>query len=135
MEKKRKTWILWIIALVLVALMSGFIGYRIGINEVDSNENNSNEIVHSQTFYAVIDSIDEKTIRVTGMDVNDVNFRGKFTFNVDDTTQITWRYERMELSELEVEDHISITFSGDILETYPASLEDVTWIQLLDDEK
>ena len=69
------------------------------------------------------------------MDVNDVNFRGEFVFAVDDATQITWRYEPLELSELEPGDRISLTFEGDVLETSPAQLEDVTWVQLLDDEK
>ena len=123
---------MWLVALLVVAAVSGFVGYRIGTGG-DGSDGEAN----SQTFYAVIDSIDGTSFRVTGMDVNDVNFRSEFDFSIDDATRITitWRYEPMDLSELEAGDHISITFSGDILETYPAVLEDVTWIQLLDDEK
>ena len=39
------------------------------------------------------------------------------------------------LSDLEVGDNISITFDGEILDTYPAQINDVIRIILLDDEK
>lgn len=39
------------------------------------------------------------------------------------------------ISDFDVGDNISITFSGELRETYPANILDVNRIQLLDDEK
>ena len=52
-----------------------------------------------------------------------------------ENTKITWRYTDILLEDLEVGDHISITFIGDILESSPKQIQQVEVIQLLDDEK
>lgn len=69
------------------------------------------------------------------MEINDINFRGEFSFSVVENTKITWRYTDILLEDLEVGDHISITFIGDILESSPKQIQQVEVIQLLDDEK
>ena len=88
----------------------------------------------AQTFYAAISDIRGDTLTVAGMDVNDINFRGEFCFSIEKETKIIWRYTDIPADDLEVGDHISITFVGEVLETYPGQIQHVTVIQLLDDE-
>ena len=88
----------------------------------------------AQTFYAAISDIRGDTLTVAGMDVNDINFRGEFCFSIEKGTKITWRYTDIPADDLEVGDHISVTFTGEVLETYPGQIQHVTVIQLLDDE-
>ena len=46
-----------------------------------------------------------------------------------------WRYTEITPEDLESGDHISITFTGEVLESYPAQIQQVDIIQLLDDER
>lgn len=89
----------------------------------------------TQTFYATIERINENHLTVKGMDVNDINFRGNFSFTITDDTVLEWRYTELTPEDLDAGDHISVTFSGLIQETDPAGISDVIRIQLLDDEK
>ena len=70
-----------------------------------------------------------------GLEVNDINFRGEFTFSVTEETALLWRGTAMKLSEFDIGDSVSITFTGAVLESYPAVIQEVTRVQLLDDEK
>ena len=88
----------------------------------------------SATFYAVIDEIDGSALTVTGLAVNDINSRGQFTFSVGEDTALEWRHTPLQLSQLEAGDTISITYTGPVLESYPAQLQEVKKIILLDDE-
>ena len=88
-----------------------------------------------QTFYAVISDVEDGWFTVTGMEVNDINYRGRFCFSVDEETVILWRYTDLPVEELEAGDHIAVTFSGEVLESSPAILRQVVMLQLLDDEK
>ena len=54
--------------------------------------------------------------------------------NVEET-KIMWRYTGITPEDLEIGDHISITFTGEVLESYPAQIQQVDIIQLLDDER
>ena len=69
------------------------------------------------------------------MEINDINFRGEFCFFIVEETKITWRYTDILIDDLDVGDNISITFTGEILETYPGQIQQVEAVQLLDDEK
>ncbi len=91
--------------------------------------------LNAQTFYAEISHIQSDTFRVAGMEVNDVNFRGEFCFSIGKETKILWRYTDIPAEDLEIGDHISVTFTGGVLETYPGHIQHVDVIQLLDDEK
>lgn len=88
-----------------------------------------------QTFYAVISDVEDGWFTVTGMEVNDINYRGQFCFSVDEETVILWRHTDLPVEELEAGDHIAVTFSGEVLESSPAILRQVVMLQLLDDEK
>ena len=85
-----------------------------------------------QTFYAVIDQIDGSFLTVTGLEVNDINHRGQFTFSGEENTVLEWRHAPITLSELEPGDTISVTYTGGIRERYPAGIDGVVRIQLLD---
>jgi len=91
--------------------------------------------LNSQTFYAEIKKINNTNLLVDGLDINDINYRGEFSFRIDEQTKLEWRNTSIEFSDLDEGDNISITFEGEIQETYPAQINDVVRIQLLDDEK
>ena len=88
-----------------------------------------------QTFYAAIDQIDGNSLAVTGLEVNDINHRGAFTFSVGEDTVLEWRHAPISLAELDPGDRVSVTYTGAVLESYPAQLTQVVRVQLLEDEK
>ena len=134
MGKKTKTvgWALVMLCYsVALAGVSGWIGYKVASGRVED----AAPAARPQTFYATVSDIRDNAVTVTGMEVNDINFRGEFCFSVTEETEITWRYTDISMEDLDVGDHISITFTGEILETYPRQIQQVEVIQLLDDEK
>ena len=50
-------------------------------------------------------------------------------------TALLWRGTAIGLSDLDAGNIIAVTFDGYVLESYPAQLQEVMRIQLLDDEK
>ncbi len=115
--------LLALLILLLVAL-AAFVGYAAG-----------RAAEPETTFYAVIEQVQGQSILVQGLQVNDVNYRGRFHFTVTEKTQLSWRGTELALAELEPGDTVSITFTGAVRESEPAGLERVLRIQLLDDEK
>ena len=139
--KKESKIILSIIVILLVAIISYFVGYKKAYNDYESFLNNNDNGVKYQSFYATITeiedtglTIDDTALTVKGLDINDINFRGNFKFVITEATEIEWRYTKLDTSELEIGDKISIIFTGNIQESEPAKIEDVLKIQLLDDE-
>jgi len=134
MRKGKKT-VKFVIAFVcysvLIAGVFCFAGYKMGFSQMEK----STPTFYSQTFYASVTDIQDNHFTVKGMEINDINFRGEFCFSIVEETMLTWRNTRISVEDLNVGDHISITFTGDILETYPGQIEQVEVIQLLDDEK
>lgn len=108
---------------VLYSAAVAGIFYTIGIRSGDKD-------IETQTFYAEITDISGGHMVVSGLSVNDINFRGDFTLSADNA-EITWRYEEISAEDLDVGDNISITFAGDVQERYPAGLTDVVKIELL----
>lgn len=88
-----------------------------------------------QTFYATITERDDDFFAVEGLSVNDLNFRGDFTFTITTDTILMWRGETLTSEELQVGDRVAVTFDGTIQETYPAVLTGILQIQLLEDER
>lgn len=118
--------IFYIISFVLLLSLAGIGGFFIG--------KSTNQPVIGTTFYAVIDVIRDQNIWVSGLDVNDINSRGEFYFTIEDTTKLQWRHTEISLSDLKVGNTISVTYTGLVLETSPAGIEDVIQVQLLDDK-
>ncbi|MEY8318701.1 DUF3221 domain-containing protein [Oscillospiraceae bacterium 50-58] len=116
---------------IAVAGVFYFIGYK---TAYDHMETSVSKLI-PQTFYATISEMQGNTCTVKGMEVNDINFRGEFSFSIVEETKIMWRYTEITPEDLEIGDHISITFTGEVLESYPAQIQQVDIIQLLDDER
>ena len=88
----------------------------------------------TETFYEAITDISDSSITVQGMEINDINFRGRFTFPVMEETSYLWRGTRISPKDLEEGDNISITFTGLVRESSPAGIQEVLKVQLLDDD-
>lgn len=130
MNKEKKT-ILYILLIVVVAIGCYFIGYKMAYDRIENNQT-SNESV---TFYAKITDINDAVLAVQGIELNDINYRGEFVFQIIGETELVWRGTPMNISEFDVGDYIAITCTGEIQETYPAHITEVVKVQLLDDEK
>lgn len=108
---------------------------NISNNDYTSSEDSSNTLedqLSSQTFYATIENINEykgkTSLIVKGLEENDINYRGNFTFSIKDNTLISdSNNENVEKDDLEVGQTILIEFTGDVLESSPAQI-DVTKI-------
>ncbi len=112
-----------------MALLVGLaVGLMIGRNTARS--------VTGATFYATIDEVnqDYSSLTVTGLEVNSINFRGSFSFSVENA-ELEWRYTELTIDELRQGQTIAVTFTGDIEETDPAGLNGVVRVELLDDSK
>lgn len=129
-----KKYILAVCALLIaVSTIFYFVGYKVAYDRIESTT--TQKINEFQTFFATISEIKDTSFTVKGMEINDINYRGNFTLPIMEETSYVWRGTELSPSELDVGDNISITFYGEILETDPAYIQDVTRVQLLDDEK
>ena len=127
--------IILVILIVVISLVLGyFIGYKRAYDKIESANQNISYNNTQKTFYAEIEEIKDNFILVKGLSVNDINFRGEFTISVVEETELEWRNTKINVTDLNVGDNISITFTGEILDSYPAQIKDVVKIQLLDDE-
>ena len=139
MYVKQKVFI--IIGIITIILVSFLVGLYIGKKNVVKDELAMSKQVYGQTFYANIENIKEYNnggfyINVRGLEVNDINYRGKFTFNINDNIDMTWRGEKIGISDLKEGDIISITFTDkDLMAISPTPLKEVVKVQLLEDER
>lgn len=138
MSNKQRIFIL--IGLVAIIGVSFSFGLFIGQKNAPKNDLAVKK-AYSQTFYANIKSIKQYNdgsfhLNVTGLEVNDINYRGDFTFKVDDSMDMTWRGEKVKVSDLKVGSNISITFTDEILNSIsPTPLSEVEKIQILNDDR
>ena len=107
----------------VIAMVFYTLGYRMGHRSIPA----------AQIFYATITDVKDNVLTVEGLAVNDINFRGAFTFSLEENTAVIWRYADLAPEDLETGDTVAVIFTGEILESYPARLTDVTAVQLLDD--
>ena len=132
-----------ILVLILTTIISYFVGYKTAYDRMENAvppQYAAEESIEQQTFYAEIISItgtleNGNLVTVEGLSVNEINYRGEFSFSVFGETSLEWHNTSLEFSELEIGDTISITFSGEVQETSPATISQVLKIQLLDDNK
>lgn len=123
----KKNTLIKTVGIVIIICCVAVISYLVGrLNAPD---------VNTKTFYATVESINGNSFVVQGLEVNDINSRGQFTFIVDDTTALEWHNTEIQISDLQAGDTISVTYSGGVTETYPAGIENIIKIVLLDDEK
>ncbi|MBQ3570208.1 MAG: hypothetical protein IJA20_05980 [Methanocorpusculum sp.] len=137
-EKKSRLNKAAIILTVLLAaaliVASYFVGYKKAYDDFERGLENAPDYGH-QTFYARVLEISDGALLVEGIPENDINFRGQFRFSIQEETELEWRYTEIEEDDLDVGDLISITFIGPVQESDPAGIQEVTKVQLLDDEK
>ena len=127
MRRKKVVYLcIWIVALFCIAVIFYFIGYEKSLKENQT-----------ESFNAVITEIGENYsyIQVEGLETNDINDRGAFEFSVEDDTKLEWHNTPIKLSEFDVGDCITVTYTGGVMESYPAKIEQVIKLRLLDDEK
>lgn len=128
MTGKKK--VICLIAAVLLAAGAFVGGFFAGKNSADTEKNIICEVV-----YAEILDLNGSLFHVKGLDVNDVNGRGEFTFSAKENTRLVWRGTEIPLSDFKAGDKIAFYYSGAVLETFPAQIPDVRIIKLLEDEK
>ena len=133
MKRKRK--LLFVVVFVLYTVILAGISFFIGNQSARKQIENLADGGTAETFYAEISDRKNNFLRVTGLEINDINFRGDFVFSIDEETKMTWRYTEISVEDLDICDTVSITFTGEIQETAPAKITHVTQIQLLEDEK
>lgn len=145
MKKENIKTIILGIFIIAVILFSNYLGYIRAINnnnlvnrkyfqEIDNTDMLGNEIEYSITFYATITEKKNNSFIVKGLEVNDISYRGDFSFSIQSETRITWHNQEIDMSELEEGDNISITFLGPVQESSPATINNVIEIKILDDE-
>ena len=97
-----------------------------------------NEDTIGDVFNAKIKEIREHngmtTILIEGLETNDINHRGEFDSSIDNDTELLWNNTKIEISDLKEGQNVSITSTGEVLESYPAQLTEVTKIIVLEDE-
>lgn len=118
---------------IAVAVLA--VGYLAGYKSASHQMENTSQTMDQQTFYAQVEEINGDRFLVEGLPVNNINYTGAFDFSATGETQLLWRGTKMELSDFDVGDTVSITFEGEVLETYPGQIPKVVKIELLDDEK
>jgi len=128
----KKTLLIELPVFVVVALAFFFAGSLFGENK---NQNPEQTEFPYEVFYAEITDVKDNHFSAKGLDVNDVNYRGEFTFSASEDTQLLWRGEEIKVSDFNAGDRIMVVFDGYVLETYPEQIQNVMRIQLLDDEK
>lgn len=125
----KKRVILIILAAVLLA------GAFVGGFFVGKNTQKETALPNCEVVYAEIISVNGSNFHVKGLDVNDINGRGEFTFSAKENTALVWRGTDIPLSDFQSGDRIAFYWRGMILESYPAQVQNVVMIKLLDDER
>lgn len=135
MNPRKKKKALFTVGLVIYSLLLAGGGYSIGWERGSGPYKAALEKHLSEaSFYAEILEIQGQTLHVKGLEVNDLNHRGEYVFTVEDSTEITRLREQLSLADLKIGDRIAVTYTGAVLETEPAQLQDVVSIQVLNEE-
>ena len=129
--------------IIIGAILAVCISFAIGLLVGQYNKAKTDLLIRKAegiTFYAKIDSIreDNGTIHIsaTGLDVNNINWRGKYNFSVKENTNIIWMDVKIPVSALGVKNNIAITITDEIiLDIVPTPLREIEKIELLDDKK
>ncbi|MFR7478252.1 MAG: DUF3221 domain-containing protein [Acutalibacteraceae bacterium] len=113
------------ILMVLAIVGSYFLGYKTTYDRLKAGRNYPRPYAATRGGHFAVE----------GLSVNDINFRGEFTFTITPDTSLIWRGETLPAEELQVGDRVAVTFDGTVQEVYPAVLTGVLQVQLLEDER
>ncbi len=116
--------------LVAVGLFAG--GWWLGQETAEPKAPEKAVVTYPTVFYATVSRVSGNTLLVKGLEVNDRNFRGEFTFSLTDT-EVWWRYEQQTTDKLQPGQRIAVYSVGEIEETYPAGLTNVPRVDILED--
>lgn len=83
------------------------------------------------TIYATILDQQDTFLHLEGLSVNDINGQGEYIVPLDKDIKCIWRGVEIPVADLEVGDNLAITYSGDVLETYPVHFTQVLQIKKL----
>ena len=75
------------VLMIFIAAGAYLIGYKTAYDRMER----AAASYETETFYAAITDISDSSITVQGMEINDINFRGRFTFPVMEETSYLWR--------------------------------------------
>lgn len=128
----RQKWMLLAGALILL-LGGGTGGFFLGKAQTLKQQQHIVDARDCTTIYAVISDIRGDSVTVQGLDVNDINGRGAFSFTLSDKTDISWHHTKLAASALQQGNRIAVTYTGEVLESEPAQLSQVVKLEVLDD--
>lgn len=129
MTVKKRVLLIFLAAVLVAGVFVG--GFFVGKN----NTQKETDLPNCEVVYAEIISVNGRNFHVKGLDVNDINGRGEFTFSVKENTRLVWRGTELSLSDFQAGDRIAFYWRRLILESYPAQVQNVVMIKLLDDER
>ncbi len=127
------------IVMMLIIFILVVVVFILGINIVKPKISSLHTSFYGETrtFYATIKEVREyegiTTLLVEGIESNDINHRGNFTFSVNDT-RVLWKGATVSTSYLKKGMLITIGKYDYVQETYPAKLVNVKSIIILQDE-
>lgn len=111
--------------LIFAVFMSFVIGFGSGYRSLDGEEDGQIDV---NAFYAEIISIDERTITVNGISLNQKDYRGELTFQLHESVIVEWNGQQIAPNNLQEGDLIAIILLKDVV-----GLEDIFKIQVLKD--
>jgi len=125
---------LTVILLLVAAMISYFIGYKAAYDDFEYGLEQSQLV--RETFYAEVKSVDGSHILVQGLEINDRNYRGEYTLEIYDETELIWHDTMISVSDLEVGHIVSVEiYSVDgVIDTSADVLMDIAKIKILSDE-
>lgn len=103
-------------------------------NSLNEEEIKKEAILESVTFYAEITKINDKTILVDGLDINDINHKYDFSVSLTDA-KIYHNGTEIKKDDLKVGNIVSITYGGGVQETAPARILQTYSISVLDNSE
>lgn len=107
----------------LIAILSFITGILIGYL-IPTQEETS--------FYGTVIEVSESNLHIQGIPENDINHRGEFILHITPKTNIIDNNSPISISDIPINSTIQAFYTGSILESYPAQINDVTEIALIE---
>lgn len=105
-------------ALTTAALVIGiFVSYLAGYKAANDRYVTASMTFDVHSFYAEVTQVDDGSITVDGLDLNDKAYRGEFTYEVYDGVGVTWRDAPIRITDIEPGDMVCVTLvtgGGDV---------------------
>lgn len=120
----------WMLVFVLL-LAVGAGGFLLGRETAPDHTASTLSWEQCETIYVTILEKQDDYFHVEGLSVNDINGQGEYRFSLEDDVKLVWRGTEITAADLQVGDNIAITYSGGVLESYPAQFAQVLQIKKL----